>query len=144
MMKGKLVHNFFGDELEGSKKVILELREMWRGQFFGEQGIINKSINTATVVSSSAVQLLVLTKLDFCRLQQDTGEGAEELMKAREELGYRNDTGDIVDAMTDEFHWMNFKQDICADAIFGSRFADQALANGTTGWAELDYPPESE
>ena len=54
------MYSFSGDELDGSKKVIVELREMWRGQYFGELAIINKTPRTASVVSKTPVALLVL------------------------------------------------------------------------------------
>jgi hypothetical protein len=41
----------FNDSLSLSlAQVILELREMWRGQYFGELSIINKTTRTASVV----------------------------------------------------------------------------------------------
>ena len=39
---------------------MVELREMWRGQYFGELAIINKTPRTASVVSKTPVTLLVL------------------------------------------------------------------------------------
>ena len=55
------MYSFSGDELDGSKKVIVELREMWRGQYFGEMAIINKAPRTASVVSKTPVAPLVLS-----------------------------------------------------------------------------------
>ena len=46
------MYEFSGDELDGAKKVMVELREMWRGQYFGELAIINKATRTASVVST--------------------------------------------------------------------------------------------
>ena len=76
----RAVYNFSGDELDGAKKVMLELRDLWRGQYFGELSIINKTTRTASVVSKSSCRLLVLPKLIFQRLGLDQGEGAKSLL----------------------------------------------------------------
>ena len=81
----RAVYNFSGDELDGAKKVMLELREMWRGQYFGELSIINKTTRTASVVSKSSCRLLVLPKLIFQRLGLDQGEGAKSLLAPQDE-----------------------------------------------------------
>ena len=110
---GRQVYSFSEDELDGAKKVFLELREMWRGQYFGELSIINKTFRTASVISKTTCRLLVVPKLMFQRLGLDQGEGAEQLLKAQDEQGFTNDryasaSVGLFCHITDLFYYMGW------------------------------------
>ena len=140
---GRQVYHFSEDELDGAKKVFLELREMWRGQYFGELSIINKTFRTASVVSKSSCKLLVVSKLMFQRLGLDHGDGAEQLLRDPNEQGFTNDSDSLQALMEDDFRWMNLRNDIAIDSTFGSNFAisthaePQIVHKANTIFAEL-------
>eukprot|EP00293_Proteomonas_sulcata_P010031 CAMPEP_0184308956 /NCGR_PEP_ID=MMETSP1049-20130417/17272_1 /TAXON_ID=77928 /ORGANISM="Proteomonas sulcata, Strain CCMP704" /LENGTH=207 /DNA_ID=CAMNT_0026621745 /DNA_START=45 /DNA_END=668 /DNA_ORIENTATION=+ len=120
-----LIFDIQGDELMGSKKVFLELRELWRGQIFGELGIINKSVRTANVVTKGPVEVLVMSKIHFWKFGLDSGDGAASLSRATQSYGYCTDLELMSNMMEDEFNWTNFRQDMAMDSIFGSNFTDR-------------------
>jgi hypothetical protein len=124
------------DELGGAKKVFIQLREMWRGQYFGELAIINKTTRTASVVTNSSCRLLVLSKFLFQKLGLDNGEGAAQILEAPDEQRFTNDgtpftcfTGtkvqiltlcigeDLAALMQDDFRWTTVRNTIVAGSL---------------------------
>ena len=53
--------------------IMVELRELWRGSFFGEMSIMLKHPRSASVVAGSCCELLVMSKIDFFRVFDKRG-----------------------------------------------------------------------
>ncbi len=109
---------------------------MWRGQYFGELAIINKTTRTASVVTNSSCRLLVLSKFLFQKLGLDNGEGAAQILEAPDEQRFTNDgtpftcfTGtkvqiltlcigeDLAALMQDDFRWTTVRNTIVAGSL---------------------------
>ena len=73
---------------EGTAKVTRggeTLAELGPGDFFGEIGLLEKSLRTATVEASSPMRLITLTGWDLARVEKAMPEAIEELHEAIEE-----------------------------------------------------------
>jgi len=73
---------------EGTAKVTRggeTLAELGPGDFFGEIGLLEKSLRTATVEASSPMRLITLTGWDLARVEKAMPEAIEELHQAIEE-----------------------------------------------------------
>jgi CRP/FNR family transcriptional regulator, cyclic AMP receptor protein len=53
------------------------------GDVFGEMGVLERELRTATVVASSPMRLIRLTNMDVKRLPRETRERLAELVEAR-------------------------------------------------------------
>ena len=73
---------------EGAAKVTRggeTLAELGPGDFFGEIGLLEKSLRTATVEATSPMRLITLTGWDMARVEKAMPEAIEELHRAIEE-----------------------------------------------------------
>ena len=73
---------------EGTAKVTRggeTLAELGAGDFFGEIGLLGKSLRTATVEATSSMRLITLTGWDMARVEKAMPEAIEELHKTIEE-----------------------------------------------------------
>jgi CRP/FNR family cyclic AMP-dependent transcriptional regulator len=73
---------------EGSAKVTRDgetVAELGPGDFFGEIGLLEKSLRTATVEATSSMRLITLTGWDLARVEKAMPEAIEELHRAIEE-----------------------------------------------------------
>jgi CRP/FNR family transcriptional regulator, cyclic AMP receptor protein len=73
---------------EGSAKVTRggeTVAELGPGDFFGEIGLLGKSLRTATVEATSPMRLITLTGWDLARVEKAMPEAIEELHRAIEE-----------------------------------------------------------
>jgi len=73
---------------EGAAKVTRggeTLAELGPGDFFGEIGLLEKSLRTATVEATSPMRLITLTGWDLARVEKAMPEAIEELHQAIEE-----------------------------------------------------------
>ncbi len=73
---------------EGTAKVTRggeTLAELGAGDFFGEIGLLGKSLRTATVEATSPMRLITLTGWDMARVEKAMPEAIEELHKTIEE-----------------------------------------------------------
>ena len=73
---------------EGNAKVVRggeTLAELGPGDFFGEIGLLEKSLRTATVEATSQMRLITLTGWDLARVEKAMPEAIEELHRAIEE-----------------------------------------------------------
>jgi len=73
---------------EGSAKVTRDgdtVAELGPGDFFGEIGLLEKSLRTATVEASSPMKLITLTGWDLARVEKAMPDAIEELHRAIEE-----------------------------------------------------------
>jgi CRP/FNR family transcriptional regulator, cyclic AMP receptor protein len=73
---------------EGTAKVTREgetLAELGPGDFFGEIGLLGKTLRTATVEATSPMRLITLTGWDLARVEKVMPEAIEQLHRAIEE-----------------------------------------------------------
>jgi CRP-like cAMP-binding protein len=73
---------------EGTAKVERDgetVAELGPGDFFGEIGLLEKSLRTATVAATSPMRLITLTGWDMARVEKAMPEAIEELHRAIEE-----------------------------------------------------------
>jgi CRP/FNR family cyclic AMP-dependent transcriptional regulator len=73
---------------EGTAKVTRggeTLAELGPGDFFGEIGLLEKSLRTATVEAIGPMRLITLTGWDLARVEKAMPEAIEELHQAIEE-----------------------------------------------------------
>ena len=73
---------------EGNVKVTRAgetVAELGPGDFFGEIGLLEKSLRTATVEATSPMRLITLTGWDLARVEKAMPEAIEELHRAIEE-----------------------------------------------------------
>jgi CRP-like cAMP-binding protein len=73
---------------EGTAKVVRDgetIAELGPGDFFGEIGLIEKSLRTATVEATSPMRLITLTGWDLARVEKAMPEAIEQLHRTIEE-----------------------------------------------------------
>lgn len=73
---------------EGTAKVTRggeTLAELGPGDFFGEIGLLEKSLRTATVEATSPMRLITLTGWDMARVEKAMPEAVEQLHRTIEE-----------------------------------------------------------
>ena len=73
---------------EGTAKVTRDgdtVAELGPGDFFGEIGLLEKSLRTATVEATSPMRMITLTGWDMARVEKAMPEAIEELHRAIEE-----------------------------------------------------------
>ena len=55
-------------ELEkNTRSLVVELRQMWKGSYFGELSLLNKTPKSASVIAMTPVQVFVMSKINFFR-----------------------------------------------------------------------------
>jgi CRP/FNR family transcriptional regulator, cyclic AMP receptor protein len=72
----------------GTARVVRDgetVAELGPGNFFGEIGLLEKSLRTATVEATSQMDLITLTGWDMARVEKAMPEAIEELHRAIEE-----------------------------------------------------------
>jgi CRP-like cAMP-binding protein len=72
----------------GTARVVRDgetVAELGPGDFFGEIGLLEKSLRTATVEATSQMDLVTLTGWDMARVEKAMPEAIEELHRAIEE-----------------------------------------------------------
>jgi CRP/FNR family transcriptional regulator, cyclic AMP receptor protein len=73
---------------EGTAKVTRDgetVAELGPGDFFGEIGLLEKSLRTATVEATSPMKLITLTGWDMARVEKAMPEAIEQLHRTIEE-----------------------------------------------------------
>ena len=73
---------------EGTAKVEREdehLADLGAGDFFGEQGLLEKQARSATVTATSAIRLIKIEHWELSRMRQAMPEVVEQLRKKVEE-----------------------------------------------------------
>ena len=73
---------------EGGAKVTRDgetVAELGPGDFFGEIGLLEKSLRTATVEATAPMKLITLTGWDLARVEKAMPDAIEELHRAIEE-----------------------------------------------------------
>ena len=73
---------------EGTAKVERDgetVAELGPGDFFGEIGLLEKSLRTATVSATSPMRIITLTGWDMARVEKAMPEAIEELHRTIEE-----------------------------------------------------------
>ena len=59
--------------------------ELGPGDFFGEIGVMERTLRTATVSATSPMRLITLTRWELNRMEKDLPDAMEELRKAADE-----------------------------------------------------------
>ena len=59
--------------------------ELGPGDFFGEIGLMERTLRTATVSATSPMRLITLTRWELNRMEKDLPDAMEELRKAADE-----------------------------------------------------------
>jgi CRP/FNR family cyclic AMP-dependent transcriptional regulator len=73
---------------EGTAKVTRDgetIAELGPGNFFGEMGLLEKSLRNATVEAATPMRLITLTGWDLARVEKAMPEAIEELHRTIEE-----------------------------------------------------------
>jgi cAMP-dependent protein kinase regulator len=73
---------------DGTARVVRHgetVAELGPGDFFGEIGLLEKSLRTATVEATSPMRLITLTGWDMARVEKAMPEAIEQLHKTIEE-----------------------------------------------------------
>jgi cAMP-dependent protein kinase regulator len=85
--QGEFAYEFFVIE-EGTADVVRDgerIAELGPGDFLGEMGIVGKAVRNATVVTTSAAKVIVMTSQDFRLMAQSNPEVASQIEAAVEE-----------------------------------------------------------
>jgi CRP/FNR family transcriptional regulator, cyclic AMP receptor protein len=59
--------------------------ELGPGDFFGEIGVMERTLRTATVTATSPMRLITLTRWELNRMEKDLPDAMEQLRKAADE-----------------------------------------------------------
>jgi CRP/FNR family transcriptional regulator, cyclic AMP receptor protein len=59
--------------------------ELGPGDFFGELGVMERTLRTATVTATSPMRLITLTRWELNRMEKDLPDAMEQLRKAADE-----------------------------------------------------------
>lgn len=85
--EGDFSYELIGIE-EGTAEVTRDgerVGELGPGDFFGEIGVMERSLRTATVIATSPMRLITLTRWELKRMEKDMPEAVEELHRAADE-----------------------------------------------------------
>jgi CRP-like cAMP-binding protein len=85
--EGQFSYEFFAIE-EGSAEVLRggeHVADLGAGDFFGEIGLLERELRTATVVAKSDMRLITLTGWDMKRMEKQMPEVVEELRRVLEQ-----------------------------------------------------------
>ncbi len=82
----------FSYELIGIEEGTAEVRrgedpvaELGPGDFFGEIGVMERGLRTATVVATSPMRLITLTRWELRRMDKEMPEAMEQIRRAADE-----------------------------------------------------------
>ncbi len=82
--EGRLAHEFFVIE-EGTAEVRRDgerIAELSAGDFFGEIGLLDGGIRTATVIATTPLRLIVMSAREFRRMEQELPAVADRVQSA--------------------------------------------------------------
>jgi CRP-like cAMP-binding protein len=85
--EGDFSYQFIGIE-EGTAEVTREgqhVGELGPGDFFGEIGVMERGLRTATVVATSPMRLITLTRWELRRMDKEMPEAMEQIRRAADE-----------------------------------------------------------
>ena len=85
--EGDFSYELIGIE-EGSAEVTRgdeHVGELGPGDFFGEIGVMERSLRTATVTATAPMRLITLTHWELRRLEKDLPEAMDQLRQAADE-----------------------------------------------------------
>jgi CRP-like cAMP-binding protein len=85
--EGDFSYEFIGIE-EGTAEVAREgqhVGDLGAGDFFGEIGVMERSLRTATVTATSPMRLITLTRWELKRMEKEMPEAIAEIRRAVEE-----------------------------------------------------------
>mmetsp|Transcript_41202 Transcript_41202/g.64377 ORF Transcript_41202/g.64377 Transcript_41202/m.64377 type:complete len:683 (-) Transcript_41202:757-2805(-) len=107
---------------KSTRSLIVEIRKLWRGSFFGELSLINKEPKTASVIASTAVEVLSLSKMDFFRHFDE--KMVSWIRQLGQVAGYTTDDKVLSDSLALESTWTDYKQSLVSDRVYGARHSD--------------------
>ena len=85
--QGEFAYEFFVIE-NGAADVLRDgerIAELGPGDFLGEMGIVSQAVRNATVVTTSAAKVIVMTSQDFRSMARSNAEVAKQIEAAVEE-----------------------------------------------------------
>jgi CRP-like cAMP-binding protein len=85
--EGDYSYELIGIE-EGTAQVVRggeRVGELGPGDFFGEIGVMERTLRTATVTATSPMRLITLTRWELRRMEKDLPEAMDQLRKAADE-----------------------------------------------------------
>ena len=85
--EGDFSYELIGIE-EGTAQVTRggeQVAELGPGDFFGEIGVMERGLRTATVVATSPMRLITLTSWELRRMEKETPEAMEQIRRAADE-----------------------------------------------------------
>uniref|UniRef100_A0A7S4KPK9 Cyclic nucleotide-binding domain-containing protein n=2 Tax=Guillardia theta TaxID=55529 RepID=A0A7S4KPK9_GUITH len=94
----------------------VELRQLLRGDFFGEWSMIHKKRRSATVVASYESELLVLSRSSFLKLVE--GGLSERLKELCDDMEYLFDDDDIREDLRRNMMWEDYRSKAVHDCVY--------------------------
>ena len=85
--EGDFSYELIGIE-EGTAQVTRggdQVADLGPGDFFGEIGVMERGLRTATVVATSPMRLITLTRWELRRMEKEMPEALEEIHRAADE-----------------------------------------------------------
>ena len=85
--EGDFSYELIGIE-EGTAQVTRggdRVADLGPGDFFGEIGVMERGLRTATVVATSPMRLITLTRWELRRMEKEMPEALEEIRRAADE-----------------------------------------------------------
>ena len=85
--EGDYSYDFIGIE-DGTAEVLRgedRVGELGPGDFFGEIGVMERTLRTATVNATSAMRLITLTRWDLMRMEKEMPDAMAQIRKAADE-----------------------------------------------------------
>ena len=85
--EGDFSYELIGIE-EGTAQVTRggdQVADLGPGDFFGEIGVMERGLRTATVVATSPMRLITLTRWELRRMEKEMPEALEEIRRAADE-----------------------------------------------------------
>ena len=111
-------HDAPGTIDKNSRSLVVELRQLWKGSYFGELALINKAPRSASVIAMTPTTVFIMEKMDFHR-QFD-----EKMLQWLRKLALENDysqTEQLVgDSLGRETAWTEYRQTVFSSHLFKS------------------------
>ena len=98
------------------RSLVVELRHLWRGAYFGELSIVNKVPKSASVIAMTPVQVMVLSKIEFYRHFDE-----DKILHLKSQIAeneYALDENTVGTCLRWDTTWTEYSQNTTTDALF--------------------------